>query len=144
MIEAVCHHCNKLSKCLEIGAWNLCLEHSELKQYQEKKKKDYSIKRVPIKHTYKPIPKISKKHNKKLRDYSIISKKFKEDNPICQANITGCTFDATEVHHMKGRTGALLTDVKYFISLCHNCHTYIELNPLEAKAKGWSFDRLSE
>ena len=55
------------------------------------------------------------------------------DNPNCGV----CGEEATEIHHMNGRNGERLNDVKYFLSACRGCHTYIHNNPKEARKEGW-------
>jgi len=95
----------------------------------------------------KPIPKVKSKPKqigfrskkrasqereyKSLRDIWIVGKKCKR-----------CKSVATECHHMKGRIGRLLLDIKFWLPVCSECHKHIELNPIEAKEKGWSLNRL--
>lgn len=66
-----------------------------------------------------------------------------EQNTICQARLKNCTLKATEVHHMQGRLGDLLTDESNFLAVCRNCHQEIELNPAMAKEKQFSNSRLN-
>ena len=66
-----------------------------------------------------------------------------------QINITAkltniCTTHSTDVHHMKGRIGPLLTDTKFFLAVCRSCHTWIEEHPKEAKELGYSISRSSQ
>lgn len=49
---------------------------------------------------------------------------------------------ATEVHHMKGREGALLNDTKYWLAVSREGHIRIENNPEWAKEMGYSLSRL--
>jgi len=62
-------------------------------------------------------------------------------------------FEATEVHHKKGRQGyadqwakdrgiTLLLDERFWLPVSASGHRYIELHPAEAKEKGWSLSRL--
>lgn len=77
---------------------------------------------------------------KEERLYIKLSKKFLEDNPVCQ--FPHCnSFDVT-VHHAKGRKGKLLIDIRYFKSLCWIHHFYMEVHPAEAKEYGFSLNRL--
>lgn len=48
----------------------------------------------------------------------------------------------TTVHHQKGRTGTLFLDERFWIPLCMEAHTWVEMNPNEAKEKGLSLSRL--
>ena len=89
----------------------------------------------------KRINTFSPKHLEKLGEYKRRRNIFMADNPICMANIEGCTREATECHHALGRVGDLLTDVRYFKAVCHSCHVWIENHPAEAKEKGLSGTR---
>lgn len=107
------------------------------------------IKRTEIKKSVtistmlrKPIKKESTKRAKENREYNKLALSFKLDNPFCHAGLSGCTTMTTEVHHTKGRTGSLLTNVMYFLAVCRNCHDWIENNPAAAKEKGLSTSRL--
>jgi len=94
--------------------------------------------------TTKRIPTFSSKRAKKNALYSISRKKFLEDHPICQMKIdTRCTIKSTEVHHTAGRIEELLLDMRYWKAGCHNCHSWVETHPDEAKALGLSIDRLT-
>jgi len=65
-----------------------------------------------------------------------------EQNKVCQAKLFGCTHLSTDLHHIKGRVGDLLTDENNFLAVCRSCHTFIEENPKFAKEKGFSKSRL--
>lgn len=54
---------------------------------------------------------------------------------------TGRVEKATDVHHKKGRIGELLFDVRHFLPVCRNHHTWIEQNPKSSKAWGFSESR---
>lgn len=49
---------------------------------------------------------------------------------------------ATEIHHMKGRSGALLIDKRYWLAVSRKGHRFIEDNPKWAKDNGFSLSRL--
>ena len=85
----------------------------------------------------KPIKKMSNKRSIENKDYLKIREQYLKDNPICA--VTGNP--ATEIHHMKGRIGALLTDTRYFIPVCRYAHQEIENNPTWAKENGYSGNR---
>lgn len=85
----------------------------------------------------------SKKRAKQTREYQVIRIQYLIDNPICEARIKCCGNKATEVHHMEGRIGKLLTDIENFIAVCQPCHRYIEENPNVSKEKGFSLNRLT-
>lgn len=98
-----------------------------------------------------PIPKklptpIKAKSDKKAAEdqlYSVLRKKFFQDtnNHNCKAHLAGCSLSATDIHHTAGR-GVNYLDVKTWIPLCRNCHTYIELHPEDAKALNFSQNRI--
>jgi hypothetical protein len=90
----------------------------------------------------KPIPVASKKMVKSLAEYQKIAAKFKRDHPVCQAQLKDvCKTKTTDVHHMKGKIGELLTDTKYFLAVCRSCHSVLETNPLFARERGFSLSR---
>lgn len=95
------------------------------------------------KKAYKPSLAIrSPKMKKAQAAYLKVRMNFLLKYPHCQAGIPGrCTHNSTDVHHKAGRIGALLTDTEHFLSVCRSCHTWIELNPLEAKELGYSVTR---
>ena len=103
----------------------------------------------PVKKAGKPKPrqskppkKVSKKQAKELRNYTKVRKGFLVSRPRCE--FEGCNQVSTEVHHKAGRTGANLYNIGNFLAVCRTHHQWIELNPEEAKAKGYSLSRLSK
>ena len=89
-----------------------------------------------------PIKKVSDKRKVENKEYLKVSKEFLESIIFCQ--LKDCKGLATEVHHKKGRIGKLLTDIKYFLGVCRECHNKIELNPIWAKENGYSINRLDK
>jgi len=53
-----------------------------------------------------------------------------------------CGAPATEVHHKRGRVGALYLDVTHWLAMCHGCHVYVTEHPREAIARGLSERRI--
>jgi hypothetical protein len=90
----------------------------------------------------KPIKKVSDKQKKINAAYTILRKQFLKNHPNCQAQLEGCTYQATDCHHSKGRTGSNMLDETTYIALCHNCHVKVELSPTMAKLLGLSQNRL--
>lgn len=91
----------------------------------------------------KRIPQASSKRKTQLLQYSISRKVFLNKYPKCQAHLPQvCTQISTDVHHMKGRVGALYLDERYWLSVCRGCHYWIEMRPEEAKVLGFSMSRL--
>lgn len=77
------------------------------------------------------IPKLSKKRAAQNRIYLKIAKEFIKDK-YCP--VTGTP--ATEVHHINGRIGKLLTDETYFLAVSTEGHRWIHANVNEARSKG--------
>jgi hypothetical protein len=88
----------------------------------------------------------SKKETKKAKKTRELNDRFHEmkvswlqQNPKCER----CNGRASEVHHKKGRQFEedgipLVIYEKYFMSVCRDCHIYIEeINRKEAYEKGW-------
>jgi len=84
---------------------------------------------------------VSHKRAKQLRAYSSLRLAFLEANPLC-ASPLDCGQAATEVHHMRGRVGALLLATEHWLGLCHGCHVYATENPLAALDLGMSERRI--
>jgi hypothetical protein len=91
----------------------------------------------------KPIAHRSVKRAKQEREYLKLRKTYLLSSPTCKAHLPNiCTGTVTDIHHMKGRIGSLLTDTKFFLAVCRPCHDWIELNPKEAKELGYSINRI--
>ena len=86
--------------------------------------------------------KVSKKQSANLRQYKKVREAYLESNPNCEAKTSNCTYIAQEIHHVRGRCGNLLQDDSNFLSVCRNCHVWIENNVKEAKELGFSKSRL--
>lgn len=119
----------------------VCGQNCEAEQcFRHKPRKP--LKRTRIKTNAVKLPHRSKKRIVQEREYNRKRRIFMEKNPVCQ--FENCNLPSTECHHAKGRIGDLLTDERYFVALCHEHHTWVELNPLEAKEKGLSLSRLAQ
>ena len=98
---------------------------------------------LKISSTTKAIPKRSPKKIKLDYNYSKVRMNFLSQHPLCQAKIYGlCTNTATEIHHKKGREGELLINPEFFLSVCRQCHEWIENNPNLSKDLGFSISRI--
>lgn len=62
--------------------------------------------------------------------------------PVCE--FPECNSTEITLHHMKGRIGDLLCDMRYFKSLCMKHHEWVENNPEQAKKMGLSVERLNK
>lgn len=94
----------------------------------------------------KIIKSVSDKQKQKNLEYSKVRKEFlsKPENSFCRVQVDGClhvTGLELQIHHMMGRIGKLLTDTKYFLPCCGNCHRWVEDNSLIAKELGFSLNR---
>lgn len=96
----------------------------------------------PISRSRTPIKKRSEKRD--ILDFiyfNILRPIQLRLHPKCQANIAGiCTHVATDIHHIKGR-GVFYLIIKFFMSLCRNCHNKINDNPEWAEANGFTEKR---
>lgn len=124
--KGICKGCNK----------NYYLFSKSLCQFCYAKQ----VKKKPIKKPTKPIAKFSKKHLEKLKEYRILRDKFLKENNKCM--YPGCESMDITLHHGSGRCGDLLTDVRFFKSLCWEHHQEIETNPELAKSLNLSHSRL--
>ncbi len=89
--------------------------------------------------------KIAARSSKKIKQdalYSLLRRKFLEENPMCQARVLGkCTRIASQVHHKKGRIGKLYLDTSKWLAICHECHTWATEFSKEAIEMGISEKR---
>lgn len=94
-------------------------------------------------YSTKTIKAVSTRQQRLNAAYSAQRLVYLKNHRICEAALTNCTFEATDIHHMKGRSEYLL-DEKFFLPVCRSCHSFIEENPAYAKSKGLSLDRLTK
>jgi hypothetical protein len=95
---------------------------------EEKKKKPISIRSV-----------------KRAAEEKLYLKKKKEYlTAHIRCEVKGCNRVSEDVHHKKGRVGKLLYNEKYFMAVCRNHHTEIEINVDWAIKNGYSLKRLNE
>lgn len=87
------------------------------------------------------ISPISDKQAKRLAEYRKVRDKYLKENPFCI--VCGTTHNI-QLHHMAGRIGDLLTDTRYFATLCDLHHRKVELSPEWAKNQGLSVTRLDK
>lgn len=102
----------------------------------------WKSKKKPI--VFKPVKinPVSKNRKIALSKYEKEKKEYFKENPVCE--FPECNSTEISLHHSKGRIGSLLTDKRYFKSLCWPHHKYVEENPEEAKRLNLSFLRLSK
>lgn len=90
----------------------------------------------------KPISPVSRKMTQRLAEYRRKRDRFLRENPVCM--FPGCGSREVSCHHSRGRTGDLLTDERWFKSLCVRHHEHVERNPEEAKKLKLSYSRLEK
>jgi hypothetical protein len=88
----------------------------------------------------KPIRVKSTKMQKLDTLYTKLRRVFLNKHPMCQAALPNCYKQSTDIHHKKGR-GLYHNDTTKWLSVCRNCHTWIEENPKEAIELGFSIPR---
>lgn len=87
---------------------------------------------------------LSKSRRKQMREYFRLRADYLLANPWCQTHLeisrsqgsTPGSQKAIEIHHVKGRTGSLLLDVKWWKGTCWACHYWIQNNPERARTLG--------
>lgn len=101
-----------------------------------------------------PIGKVSHTQSKLLRMFAVLKKRALL-NQWCAVHGRNCI--PTDIHHVKGRSSTayadqwaeekgvpLLLDTRFFLPVCREAHTWIEVHPTEAKEQGYSKDRLTK
>jgi hypothetical protein len=123
----------------------LCAACNQLKHIWKSDKKDkyckecwYTIEKP------KSISPVSEKRRGEMDEYSKKRLAFLAIHMNCQAKLVGCTSIATDVHHKAGRIGNDYLNMNKWLALCRSCHSWIEINPAEAKELGFSESRLNE
>ena len=92
----------------------------------------------------KPVAMPAKSSKRKIdeKEYRKLGKAFLKKHPLCAAKFTGCTKQATQIHHKRGRVGGNYLNEKTWLPVCGNCHQKIELTPADSKEKGLSETRI--
>jgi hypothetical protein len=89
------------------------------------------VKRTPLKRKTRLKPMSDKRAAQEV-EWQKLKKEFLKDNPRCHV----CTFRARDVHHMMGR-GRFLLARHFLMSVCRNCHDFIEQNKTWARERGY-------
>lgn len=82
------------------------------------------------------INKVSDKKKKEDKIYYALRDVFLSNKPNCELRLPGCFLKSSDVHHVH-RRGENYLNVKTWMSLCRNCHHYVETHPAESREKGW-------
>jgi 5-methylcytosine-specific restriction endonuclease McrA len=75
---------------------------------------------------------MSKARYARMKEYGKLRKEYLAKNRLCQK----CGKKATDVHHLRGRTGRLLCMEEHWAPVCRRCHDWIGANPIEARQEG--------
>lgn len=93
---------------------------------------------VPARRTYYIKP-VSDAQGARLEEYLRLRIPWLKAHPWCRScAVRGFKKQAptTDVHHSRGKIGALLCDMRFWIPVCRNCHDWIGSNPEEARSLG--------
>ncbi len=110
-------------------------------------KYSFSEKQDKRREERRPKPYInpfSKKRSKMSKEYQVVRIEYLLDNPMCEARVNCLGNKSTQIHHLEGKIGDLLTDKENFLATCAMCHQWLERNPVMAKDLGFSRNRLSK
>lgn len=107
--------------------------------YQEKRMQHILDDRPKKEKKKNFIPPVAEKRKAKNELYKIVREDYLVKHRFCEC---GCGRRATEIHHMRGKIGSLLCDIRYFKAVSSFCHRAIEDKPKEAKERGLSESRL--
>ena len=95
-----------------------------------------------IKHG-KPIRKISVKHQQTINEFKVIAKRFLEKRPYCEAKLKGCTYKATDPHHIAGKISKeQYLNEEDLLPVCRSCHTIIEQMGEDVYGLGFKIRRI--
>lgn len=83
------------------------------------------------------IRKVSKKRQRELRVYSVLKKEFLSQRRFCEVFESCCTRKAIDVHHINGRNGKRLVDIRDWLPVCRSCHRFLHDHPKYAKEAGF-------
>ena len=82
-----------------------------------------------------PIRRVSKKMEKRLREYRKLKKTVLQHNIFCE--FPDCHKRAFQVHHVNGRSGDNLCNTATWMLLCLEHHDWIHSHPKQAREKGY-------
>lgn len=85
--------------------------------------------------------KVSSKMSRINTKYSKLRRDFLNEYSMCHAKIYKCSLYATDIHHKKGR-GKYHLDISTWMSVCRNCHNWIEEHPEDSKELGFSESKI--
>lgn len=84
------------------------------------------------------IQKSSASRKVDLREYTKLRRTFLAKNTQCACHkILNCGVKAIDVHHIRGRSGALLNLTDFWLPVCRNAHDWIHDNIPAARGHQW-------
>lgn len=81
------------------------------------------------------LRRVSKKMEKRLRDYRQLKKQVLSQSSFCE--MPDCGKRGFQIHHVHGRSGENLCNTATWMILCTSCHAWIHSHPNEARKKGY-------
>ena len=87
---------------------------------------------------------VSKKPHRQERQrlYRVARREYMEEYPDCEVRF--CSARSVDLHHKKGRLGALLYDKRFFMATCREHHDWMKSRFEWAKANSYILDRLAK
>lgn len=95
--------------------------------------------RTTIRRT--PLKPVSAKRRVEAAVYRVQRLAFLTERPRCEFPL-GCTERSTTVHHLRGRTGDLFLDERWWKASCLDHNAWCEDNPAESDRIGWRLPRV--
>ena len=90
----------------------------------------------------KAISKESDKEKELKKNRKVRYKEFLKKNPLCKAKFSKqCKKIADSIHHLKGRTPAIVDDERYWLACCSVCNNEIEARHADAEKAGLKIPR---
>jgi hypothetical protein len=119
----------------------------KLKECSVCKNKTYLFKSNPpvCKYCYRgntPIKKVSSAMKDTLTEYRPLRLEYLNSHPICELKLSGCTREATCIHHKQGKSSKqLYLDTTKWLASCYSCNLNVELIGEEAYTKNLKIRR---
>lgn len=88
------------------------------------------------------VSSVSKKQRLRLKNYAVVVAEFRSlspDNLVCHRCLKEkeIRVPLQDNHHIRGKLGSLLCDIRFFMSVCRGCHDWIDANRKLADEQGY-------
>lgn len=80
------------------------------------------------------MKRVSDRQRKRLAEYSKLKREYLKQHPFCEVYPDRRSED---IHHLRGRTGRLLCDTRYWCAVSRAGHVWIHNNIQWARDNGW-------